>query len=246
MLYPDGAHATLGHATSELEYLRAAHRPCRSSTRLRAWCPTCLGADYAAFECRWPLDRLGTLQSKNRRGKMNNNAHIEWFCHTMRAAELYGKTFASDEQLCQARAATSCSTTDSACTLGCAVSRWPSSNSSSAVSSVFVRAASNADIPVLAAFLSARWGSIVVSRGAVHRLESLPAVVAEQGGAFAGCLTYRRDGPHSLEVVTIDAVNPRQGAGRALMHAIRRRQSGSGWSPRTTTWLHRRSTAVWE
>lgn len=87
--------------------------------------------------------------------------------------------------------------------------------------SVSVREAVEGDVSVVAAFLAARWGSIVVSRGTVHRLASLPALVAEQLGTFAGCLTYRQDGPHSLEVITIDAATPRQGIGTALMRAVR-------------------------
>jgi putative transposase len=60
------------------------------------------GVEYAAFEYRQQLDRLGMLQSMNRPGKMNDNAHIESFFHSMKAEELYGKTFATDEQLRQA------------------------------------------------------------------------------------------------------------------------------------------------
>ena len=60
------------------------------------------GVEYAAFEYRQQLDRLGILQSMNRPGKMNDNAHIESFFHSMKAEELYGKTFATDEQLRQA------------------------------------------------------------------------------------------------------------------------------------------------
>jgi putative transposase len=60
------------------------------------------GVEYAAFEFRDELARQGILQSMNRPGKMNDNAHIESFFHSMKAEELYGKTFATDEQLRQA------------------------------------------------------------------------------------------------------------------------------------------------
>lgn len=60
------------------------------------------GVEYAAFEYRQQLARLGILQSMNRPGKMNDNAHIESFFHSMKAEDLYGKTFATDEQLRQA------------------------------------------------------------------------------------------------------------------------------------------------
>jgi putative transposase len=60
------------------------------------------GVEYAAFEYRQQLERLGMLQSMNRPGKMNDNAHIESFFHSMKAEELYGKMFDTDEQLRQA------------------------------------------------------------------------------------------------------------------------------------------------
>ncbi len=60
------------------------------------------GIEYAAFEYRERLARLGILQSMNRPGKMNDNAHMESFFHSMKAEELYGKTFYDDEQLRQA------------------------------------------------------------------------------------------------------------------------------------------------
>ncbi len=60
------------------------------------------GIEYAAFEYRERLARLSILQSMNRPGKMNDNAHMESFFHSMKAEELYGKTFHDDEQLRQA------------------------------------------------------------------------------------------------------------------------------------------------
>ncbi len=60
------------------------------------------GIEYAAFEYRDRLARLGIVQSINRPGKMNDNAHVESFFHSMKAEELHGRTFDSDEQLRQA------------------------------------------------------------------------------------------------------------------------------------------------
>ncbi|RQP25424.1 IS3 family transposase [Albitalea terrae] len=57
------------------------------------------GVEYAAFEYRDELRRLGILQSMNRPGKMNDNAHMESFFHSMKTEELYGKAFADDLQL---------------------------------------------------------------------------------------------------------------------------------------------------
>jgi transposase InsO family protein len=59
------------------------------------------GVEYAAFEFRRQLARLGMLQSMNRPGKMNDNAHMESFFHSMKCEELYGKTFHNEEELRQ-------------------------------------------------------------------------------------------------------------------------------------------------
>lgn len=79
-------------------------RALRQSARNRSPAPGLVfhsdrGVEYAAFEYRQQLRRLGILQSMNRPGKMNDNAHIESFFHSMKAEELYGKTFTDDEQL---------------------------------------------------------------------------------------------------------------------------------------------------
>ena len=57
------------------------------------------GIEYAAFEYRDQLARLGIVQSMNRPGKMNDNAHMESFFHSMKAESLYGLTFDTDGQL---------------------------------------------------------------------------------------------------------------------------------------------------
>lgn len=57
------------------------------------------GVEYAAFAYREQLVKLGMLQSMNRPGKMNDNAHIESFFHSMKTEELYGKVFATDKEL---------------------------------------------------------------------------------------------------------------------------------------------------
>lgn len=59
------------------------------------------GVEYAAFEFRRQLTRLGMLQSMNRAGKMNDNAHMESLFHSMKCEELYGKTFDNEEELRQ-------------------------------------------------------------------------------------------------------------------------------------------------
>ena len=57
------------------------------------------GIEYAALEYRAQLARRGILQSMNRAGKMNDNAHMESFFHSMKTEQLYGKTFADEQQL---------------------------------------------------------------------------------------------------------------------------------------------------
>lgn len=57
------------------------------------------GVEYAAFQYQAELAKLGMLQSMNRAGKMNDNAHMESFFHSMKCEELYGKTFADEGEL---------------------------------------------------------------------------------------------------------------------------------------------------
>jgi len=51
------------------------------------------GIEYAAFDYRNQLARLGITQSMNRPGKMNDNAHMESFFHSMKAEDLHGRRF---------------------------------------------------------------------------------------------------------------------------------------------------------
>ena len=60
------------------------------------------GIEYASYDYRRQLERRGMLQSMNRAGKMNDNAHMESFFHSMKTEDLYGKSFADDSQLRQA------------------------------------------------------------------------------------------------------------------------------------------------
>ena len=57
------------------------------------------GVEYAAFEYKRHLSSHGIAQSMNRPGKMNDNAHMESFFHSMKAESLYGQAFESDGQL---------------------------------------------------------------------------------------------------------------------------------------------------
>ena len=49
------------------------------------------GIEFANFEFRDQLRQLGMVQSMNRPGRMNDNAHMESFFHSMKGEELYGQ-----------------------------------------------------------------------------------------------------------------------------------------------------------
>ena len=57
------------------------------------------GMEFANFEFREQLHQLGMVQSMNRPGRMNDNAHMESFFHSMKGEELYGQKFDTDRQL---------------------------------------------------------------------------------------------------------------------------------------------------
>lgn len=57
------------------------------------------GIEYAAWAYRHKLIKHGIVQSMNRPGKMNDNAHMESFFHSMKTEELYGQTFTADDEL---------------------------------------------------------------------------------------------------------------------------------------------------
>jgi transposase InsO family protein len=59
------------------------------------------GIEYAALRYRAVLKRNAMVQSMNRPGQMNDNAHMESFFHSLKTEFLYGKTFDTDEALRQ-------------------------------------------------------------------------------------------------------------------------------------------------
>lgn len=85
--------------------------------------------------------------------------------------------------------------------------------------SLEVRALAEADRERAREILAASWGSTrVVSRGRLHDAGALPGLLACEGGAIAGLLTYRVDGG-GMEVVTLDVddAHLQRGIGRALL-----------------------------
>ena len=57
------------------------------------------GMEYAALEFKRMLERQGFIQSMNRPGKMNDNAHMESFFHSMKTEGLHGMNFDTDTAL---------------------------------------------------------------------------------------------------------------------------------------------------
>lgn len=57
------------------------------------------GIEFSNYEFRQQLRDLGMVQSMNRPGKMNDNAHMESFFHSMKCEELHGKKFKTEQQL---------------------------------------------------------------------------------------------------------------------------------------------------
>ena len=62
--------------------------------------------------------------------------------------------------------------------------------------------------------------SRVVSRGVLHKTNSLPGLVAECDSKPVGLLQFRLDG-HQYEVVILIVVRQRQSVGQTLLQALR-------------------------
>lgn len=85
-----------------------------------------------------------------------------------------------------------------------------------------IRPISETDRDWIDAFYPERWGSgRVVTRGQLYKVAELPGFIAWSANTRAGLLTYHLSG-RELEIVTLDSLEPGQGAGRALLaEAIR-------------------------
>jgi GNAT superfamily N-acetyltransferase len=74
------------------------------------------------------------------------------------------------------------------------------------------------------------WGlPVVTSVRAYEDPERLDGVIAEVDGEPVGAVTFHVDGP-DWEVVTVNAVRPGVGAGRAMLEGLRRRAEAAGAS----------------
>lgn len=88
-----------------------------------------------------------------------------------------------------------------------------------AEASVLVRPAGDGDREWMARVLETRWGSVeIVSRGRRHAADRLPAFLAEVSGARSGLATYWLDDDEA-ELVSLDALQPGEGIGTALLAA---------------------------
>jgi GNAT superfamily N-acetyltransferase len=100
--------------------------------------------------------------------------------------------------------------------------------------SVTVRPLQDADRAWAQRLLLDSWGSTrVVSRGVLHDTTTLPGLIAWHESERAGLLLYRIDGA-ACEVVVLDSVIERIGAGSALMAAAQETARAAGC---TRLWL---------
>jgi ribosomal protein S18 acetylase RimI-like enzyme len=81
-------------------------------------------------------------------------------------------------------------------------------------------AAGQDDASWLADLWRESWGDvIVVSRGRVHHLPDLPALIAWDGGERVGAATYHLDG-EAAELTSLNAVASGKGVGSSLIAAV--------------------------
>ncbi|MEU8093167.1 GNAT family N-acetyltransferase [Micromonospora chalcea] len=97
------------------------------------------------------------------------------------------------------------------------------------MASIRVRQARDEDRAALAALHEREWGGpIVVVHDTRYDLRDLPTLVAvDETGGFAGALAYRVDAD-GLEVVSLAAAAPGNGAGTALLAAAQEAATAAG------------------
>ncbi|HEX6418004.1 MAG TPA: GNAT family N-acetyltransferase [Acidimicrobiales bacterium] len=99
-----------------------------------------------------------------------------------------------------------------------------------AAPAVEIRDLTDADRPWLRATVADAWGLPVVTPARVYdHPERLGGAVAEVAGERVGAVTFRA-GDGELEVVTVNALRPGIGAGRAMLDEVRRRAAAAGAS----------------
>lgn len=85
--------------------------------------------------------------------------------------------------------------------------------------------------PSLKALWESQWGgSTMISRGRVFNVDTLSALLArDEAGAITGAVTWHRSGP-TAEIVSLNALVPRQGIGSGLLTAAESRLAKAGVS----------------
>ena len=82
--------------------------------------------------------------------------------------------------------------------------------------------------------LTERWrSSRIVTRGQIHKGDSLPGFVAELVGERVGLITYRME-KDECELVSLDSLKEGAGVGSALLHAV---QDVAGQTGCARAWL---------
>ncbi|MEU6720016.1 GNAT family N-acetyltransferase [Nonomuraea sp. NPDC046802] len=85
-----------------------------------------------------------------------------------------------------------------------------------------VRPIEPVDLPAVTRVLTDRWGGttvVALGRGELVDAAAQPGFIAHLGDDVAGLITYTpSDG--SVEIITVDALIPGQGVGRALLDAV--------------------------
>ena len=93
------------------------------------------------------------------------------------------------------------------------------------VPTVQVRDVTDVDRPWLRELVASMWGlPVVTSVRAYEDPERLDGVIAEVDSEPVGAVTFNVDGPE-WEVVTVNAVRPGVGAGRAMLNGLRRAEA---------------------
>ena len=96
------------------------------------------------------------------------------------------------------------------------------------MSDLALRPLADDDRPWLWELLVKEWGLPVVTPVRVYDApERLPGLVAERDGKPVGVVTWHDAGP-DREVVTLNALRPREGVGRALLGEVRMQATEAG------------------
>ena len=73
--------------------------------------------------------------------------------------------------------------------------------------------------PAFCAFLQQQWGGNIVSRGRVHKIDTLRGFAATQGDELLGLITYEVC-DDACEIVTLDSVAENRGISTALLSTV--------------------------